>query len=415
MKVVTQHYMGTTEEWKAANPKLYNAVWGFEKTKDGKILAKLGNGEHRWNELKYFDVENIKGLTETLTEIKDSVQFFDDKWMKGDEDTLASAKEYTLQTAEAAAKAYVDRHDENDEAHPDIRSKVEELADNIHALSPDGYDELKETVNRLDSSYNNKADKNMIGQPEGMASLDSEGKIPPEQFNLNILFPIGCSYIQGINDPDPIDRGLPGHWELWTHRAEQYRLTSAALPAFTVYTPGANYTANAYVLWHLPGAGYELFKAKAAITNAAAQLNPILWDKYVLGDIVDRRFLQGWLDDDFAIGHVIGNGDYAGMKVSEVIALGGTFPSWEGGNRPTFNSGIAPDVIRNWSGYLQDIYGGINMAAAGAFRANIMSGAILNGNAGMYSHFYLEPSRVVQTGNENSSRNISNCFWRRVA
>ena len=55
------------------------------------------------------------------------------------------------------------------------------------------------------------------------------------------------------------------------------------------------------------------------------------------------------------------------------------------------------------------------MAAAGAFRANIMSGAILNGNAGMYSHFYLEPSRVVQTGNENSSRNISNCFWRRVA
>jgi hypothetical protein len=163
-----------------------------------------------------------------------------------------------------------------------------------------------------------------------------------EELESKILerhFPIGSSYIQELNDPDPIEKGLPGHWELWTGKAEAYRLTSSALPAFTTYTPGANYAANAYVLWHLPGAGYELFKAKAAINNAAAQLDPILFDKYTTGDIIERRHLQDWLDDDLAVGATIAGGEHAGKKVSEVIALGGTFPSWEGGNRPTFKSG----------------------------------------------------------------------------
>jgi len=68
MKVVAQHYTGTTEEWRTANPKLYEAVWGFEKTTDGKVLAKLGNGRDLWNELKYFDAENIHGLPEQLQE-----------------------------------------------------------------------------------------------------------------------------------------------------------------------------------------------------------------------------------------------------------------------------------------------------------------------------------------------------------
>ena len=64
MKVVTQHYIGTTQEWESANPKLYQAVWGFEKTADGKVLAKLGNGVDLWKSLKYFDMENIHGLPE---------------------------------------------------------------------------------------------------------------------------------------------------------------------------------------------------------------------------------------------------------------------------------------------------------------------------------------------------------------
>ena len=68
MKVVTQHHIGTTDEWKIANPKLYEAVWAFEKTKDGKVLAKLGNGKDLWNDLKYFDIDNIHGLSDKLQE-----------------------------------------------------------------------------------------------------------------------------------------------------------------------------------------------------------------------------------------------------------------------------------------------------------------------------------------------------------
>ena len=69
MKVITQHFFGTTREWKVENPILYNAVWGFEKTRDGKVLAKLGDGETPWNLLKYFDKDNIKGLSEELNSI----------------------------------------------------------------------------------------------------------------------------------------------------------------------------------------------------------------------------------------------------------------------------------------------------------------------------------------------------------
>jgi hypothetical protein len=187
------------------------------------------------------------------------------------------------------------------------------------------------------------------GSADGVASLDGKGRAPLDQLPeivtgnaeatkdliIETLFPIGSGYLQGINDPDPIEKGLPGIWQIWTGRAEAYRLTSSALPAFTTYASGANYAANAYVSWHLPGAGYELWKAKAAITNAAAQLDPVLWEKYVLGDIIERRHVQGWLDDDFAIGATIAGGGYAGRRVSEVIVRGGTFPSYEGGNRPT--------------------------------------------------------------------------------
>jgi hypothetical protein len=93
----------------------------------------------------------------------------------------------------------------------------------------------------------------------------------PEQLKKAMQrgFPIGSGYLQGINDPDPIGKGLPGHWDIRTGRAEAHRLTLSALPAFTPYVPGSNIAANTYRSWHLPGSGHELWKAKAAITNAA--------------------------------------------------------------------------------------------------------------------------------------------------
>jgi hypothetical protein len=166
-----------------------------------------------------------------------------------------------------------------------------------------------------------------------MVTVLPSGKMQVIRFG-RLRFPIGWGYEQKFNDPDPIDADLSGHWENWTGRADGYRLIFGALPAFTPYTAGANYAANAYVSWHLPGAGWELFKAKAAVTNAAAQLDPVLFEKYEQGNIVERRFVQGWLDDDLALGDMITGGEYAGLRVAEVICLGGTFDSWEGGNRP---------------------------------------------------------------------------------
>jgi hypothetical protein len=233
---------------------------------------------------------------------------------------------------------------------------------------------------------------------------------------LNRLFPIGSGYTQRINDPNPIEAGLPGTWEKWTGRAEAYRLTTVALPSYTTYTAGANYAANAYVLWHLNGSGWELFKAKAAITNAAAQLDPVLWEKYTTGTIVERRLLQDWLVNDLSIGSVISGGSYNGQRVSEVIVRGGTFPSWEGGNRPTFKSGgVAGDRIRN-------IYGEID----GFFDFLFTSGVFIKSNntAGVppvdhnilgYHHLTLQASNFVPVGNDNSPRTLSDCFWRRVA
>jgi hypothetical protein len=48
-------------------------VWAFETTTDGKVLAKLGDGEHRWNDLKYFDGENIHGLPEELQSLAQTI------------------------------------------------------------------------------------------------------------------------------------------------------------------------------------------------------------------------------------------------------------------------------------------------------------------------------------------------------
>jgi len=74
MKVITQHFFGTTREWEETNPILYKAVWGFEKTVDGKIIAYLGDGKTHWSELKPFnEIESIIGLSEELKAIHEKM------------------------------------------------------------------------------------------------------------------------------------------------------------------------------------------------------------------------------------------------------------------------------------------------------------------------------------------------------
>jgi hypothetical protein len=71
MKVVTQHFSGTRRQWREANPKLYQAVWGFEITSEGTVLTKLGDGVHLWNDLPYWTAANIHGLPECLAAIEE--------------------------------------------------------------------------------------------------------------------------------------------------------------------------------------------------------------------------------------------------------------------------------------------------------------------------------------------------------
>jgi hypothetical protein len=235
-------------------------------------------------------------------------------------------------------------------------------------------------------------------------------------------YPIGSGYTQGINDPDPIDLGLLGQWELWTHRAEAYRLINGPFLNTTLYTAGNNYAAGAYVKYHLPGSGHELWKAKAAITNAAVQLNPVLWEKVEGGIVVERRYLQGWLDADRSLGACINGGEYDGMYVAEVIALGGTFPSYEGGNRPTYLSGVAGDAIRNVIGDATSSTSFVGYASPfvaeerNVFYRSSYEYENLPGNVGQTRpRTGFDLSRQVPTGPDNAPRTLSSRYWRRVA
>ena len=69
MNAVVQNFIGTTEEWETENPILYEAVWGFEKTTEGKLLAKVGDGVSTWNDLKYFDEYQSQRIKELETRI----------------------------------------------------------------------------------------------------------------------------------------------------------------------------------------------------------------------------------------------------------------------------------------------------------------------------------------------------------
>jgi len=475
-----------------------------------------------------------------------------------------------------------------------------ELLDTINLFTPKNFDKLLESL----------AKKAPIDSPEftGMPKVPtpSISQINPAtatnivnvEFLTNFLFPIGSSYIQRFNDFDPYEKGLPGRWEIWTHRADGYRLYKLPLPydeyksgiayaanAFVVnplnngwgvyrapaaitaanntafnpaqwalvldlgeghipyrlfaatavfavndmathywaddyvptqadyavnaayaagafvrvlqdagwwkiykapaaitaanntawnptqwefvyearqgykgnfaclvantaanppvlnpaqwkqvgelvpageylpfanYAPNANYAANTCVIWHLPGAGYELWKAKAAITNSAAQLDPVLWEKYEAGDIIERRHLQGWLDDDWGIGHVIEGGDYAGMTVCEVLCLGGGFDGWEGGNRPTFVAGgVQHGRIEDITGSLTNnaVYGTGARGSGVLYQNSNIYGAAQTGQGSGFGGDTLSfmASRVVLTGSDVAGTNASMRKWKRVA
>jgi len=243
--------------------------------------------------------------------------------------------------------------------------------------------------------------------------LSGKGKIDLEAIKTlikNEMFdeehPVGDVVVQYPGTASPIEKNWRGQWVDWTARASAYRLRTNAIPSNTVYTKGANYAANAVVMWHLNGDDWGYFQAKAAITNADAQLNPVLWTQLKTGALVWRDKLQdinSWTAPDLQIGQQITRGGI-NYWIEEIIVFGGKFFSGTGGNRPPFESGgVAGDVIRDHkhlTGKVQDHTPG------GTYTINLVGGVFNNQTSGVDN---------IPTGNENAPRTLAVQYWRRIA
>jgi hypothetical protein len=69
MHTFYQNFIGTADEWKNENPRLYKGVVGIEMEADGSYFIKVGDGVHAWGQLPYLKTENIKGLPERLQQL----------------------------------------------------------------------------------------------------------------------------------------------------------------------------------------------------------------------------------------------------------------------------------------------------------------------------------------------------------
>jgi hypothetical protein len=190
-----------------------------------------------------------------------------------------------------------------------------------------------------------------------------------------LLFPVGGMLIQYPDEQSPVERGLPGTWEIWSSRAIIYGIGTSAS------------TTQSYVERQACG-------------------NPLT-------------------DSDLAVGDVITSGTHTGKYITGKITPAGSFFGVEGGNRPAFVSGgKQPDRIRNFSGELYALpenidTAGIIKGAAGSFglaltTANSGALAIASGATGVLSRLGFNPSLVVPTGADNAGPNISCRVWRRI-
>jgi hypothetical protein len=272
------------------------------------------------------------------------------------------------------------------------------------------------------------ADPDTDGPEYVFPQLGGKGKInldAVKQMLFDMEHPVGDVVEQMPGALSPIDKGWTGTWQMWNDRASLYRLRQTPIPGYTAYTPGANYAANAVVMWHLEGDDYAFFQAKETITGAAEQIDPVKWNQLKEGVVVERKDIldvNPWTDNDLVIGQQITGGEYDGYWVEEVIVYGGKFPSATGGNRPPFvDGGVAGDVSRPITGRTYTTYAGVGISwtsaigSEGALKAtptqNGLSAVSFNG-AG--SNLGIDISAVVNVGPEFSPRTLSVLYWRRI-
>ena len=429
MKVVTQHFIGTTEEWERANPKLYKAVWGFEKTSEGRILAKLGNGEDKWNNLKYFDEENIRGLPEKLQGIlsnadnisaslqkeKQDRQAADqvlqsnidketadrkaaDQVLQSNIDTSLQKEKQDRQAADQVLQEKIDIETADRQAIiQTIQNNIDNEAANrqledqnireaIRLLAPEGLEDIPQLI-RDEASARHEADQmlqnNIDNESQARtAAIQAHNENANAHANIlipvnNIDFPVGWAYEQKPSDPTPAEAGLRGTWLQWNERAETYEMiTEAAYTALfsavpVSWTASATIAAGQYRIWTPKGntasGTRRIIKSNTAITSQSPlAMNPIHWDNLSGRSYESRRTLQN---------NVWNNDDLAiGAQVTHngaakrivgIITMSGLFPSYAGGNRPNFNAGVSYDRTRRLQGNYGRLYGEIEPTAVG--------------------------------------------------
>jgi len=265
-----------------------------------------------------------------------------------------------------------------------------------------------------------------ITEPGTPFSVENMNKIEQGIFAAHDLLDkfihIGKIIKQLPNELSPAEQGLPGRWEICNYRASRYKLRPTANPAFTTYTPGANYAAGAIVMWHLAGDDWNIFQAKEALTNVPAQLDPIKWTEvaHANEEIIDQRHLHAYTDEDFVIGHQITLGEYTGWYVSAIYVYGGKYMAASGGNRPPFNSGTELDKQRLVSGIIGFLYSAQpNATSTGALRWMGRNAGIetYQGTGWRYVDYdiSLDTSKVIPTGPENAPRTIPVLYWRLIS
>jgi hypothetical protein len=266
-------------------------------------------------------------------------------------------------------------------------------------------EEFAEQLNNLE---------NVVTLTQKIETLENELKVCDERD-----YPLGKIYIQGPGDPEPKEGEypLPGYWEPWNHRADEYELAPvASYPSgnIPIYAAGQNVAANAYRIYQWQGDNRQIWQSNKAISSTPTQMNPLDWNLISGITRVRRRDLQDdWTADDLEIGDTVPWNDQE-MRIVGILTPGGKYRGAAGGNRGTFGDGTQLDRIRNFTGGFSSAYFGVT-SVDGAFQYSTSVGTIVIGTgSGWYNGARINPSHVVPTGNENQVRTSIVNYWRLV-
>jgi hypothetical protein len=245
---------------------------------------------------------------------------------------------------------------------------------------------------------------------------------------LDTYLYIGKMVVQYPDELSPVEAGYPGTWEIWSHRAIMYGVSTSTLPSYSTYSQLAGLSIAAgsrpYTLVTEPGGDSQIYRFKShdAAYLVPDDFDPVQWDLYTTGvTIVERQKCGNLLTAaDLTIGSTIASGTHAGKYVTGIIVPGGKFWGVEGGKRPTFISGgVQEGRIRNVRGRTLI---GMSVDSPGMYAAPFtrIAGSVssynMGGTPGTYAGaFGIDLSLSLVTGPDNAPTNVSTRFWRRIS